>query len=391
MLKDAIIFTHHGLEILLKAILSKNSELLVVQELDAATKQAFAEQRTKGLKSIFDTSVASDLRTVSISEAVERLEKICGTAIPKRFQEKLKAIVKLRNQVAHSNLSVEAPAVVDLFDQLLDLADRFFLAAFGKEYKTISGYDRLAELASDVSEAVQDQQIQTKQKTLQAFREAFDVSGISMGTSESKLVTNMDVATKFMDSVFKSDLKFGTDLFSGVNSGDVETIRRVSHQEFDIVARDIRHRWRFKFQSVIIWMTSEHDLGSPILLLVSDTVDTEFPDSWDTDTSEFNGRYVDGIKFRDSNDITWDRDEQRQHYLEAEYAESTTRSREYSITYYLDGGLFSFLNVQGLYYSKNLRQFLTEQRSMDPKEIEVRVRDELKLSAKRPPRVPDST
>jgi len=64
-LKDAIIQIHHGIEILLKYILTKENELLVFSEINKYVKLALKEKRKRKLESIFQTSVKNRVHTVT--------------------------------------------------------------------------------------------------------------------------------------------------------------------------------------------------------------------------------------------------------------------------------------------------------------------------------------
>lgn len=376
-LKDSIIFVHHGIEILLKAVLLASNELLVIDEVDNTAKQALAEKRTRNRGSIFDTSVSGSLRTVSVMEAVDRVEKVCGIPVGSELKLKLKDIVRLRNNVAHATLSVEESEIAAIFDRFIDLIDRFFLGAFGSSYKTVSGYDKLMEAATDATESIADRHAETKRETLGAFRDAFDASGISMGPRETRHIIDINVATKFLNRLFTSDLKFGADIFDGANSGDVSGIDRIDQYRFDVVARDISCRWRFDFNSMIIWMTGPKDAGSPILVFVSNTVENEIRDNVDFKENERRGRYADGLKFRKENDVCWDRNRIQEYYMRIDCEGNIDSQLDYSIRYYLDGGLFCFVNVQGLLYPRQLGSQMERTRQKDPKELELEIRQTL--------------
>ena len=56
ILKQAVLSTHHGVEILLKYILDKKSEFLIVDEIDSTYKSAYKEKLQKNYQSVFQTS-----------------------------------------------------------------------------------------------------------------------------------------------------------------------------------------------------------------------------------------------------------------------------------------------------------------------------------------------
>ena len=79
LLKDAILNTHHGIEILMKYILSAHNELLVFSNIDNDVQNAYKEKHQKCLNSIFESSNIDKVHTVSFSEAFERLKSMLNS------------------------------------------------------------------------------------------------------------------------------------------------------------------------------------------------------------------------------------------------------------------------------------------------------------------------
>ena len=52
VLKQAVLSTHHGVEILLKCILNKKSEFLIIDEIDSNYKEAYKEKIQNGYRSV---------------------------------------------------------------------------------------------------------------------------------------------------------------------------------------------------------------------------------------------------------------------------------------------------------------------------------------------------
>lgn len=70
LLKDAIIFIHHGVELLMKEILAKNSQFLIFEDLrDATRKQKRADELEVGI-----FFLENPPRTVTFAEAVRRVD-----------------------------------------------------------------------------------------------------------------------------------------------------------------------------------------------------------------------------------------------------------------------------------------------------------------------------
>ena len=68
VLKQAVLSTHHGVEILLKCILNKKSEFLIVDEIDSNYKEAYKEKNQNGYQSVFQTSKAQKIHTITYCE-----------------------------------------------------------------------------------------------------------------------------------------------------------------------------------------------------------------------------------------------------------------------------------------------------------------------------------
>ena len=143
VLKDAIISIHHGVEILLKQTLIDTSEILVFSEIDKSLKNAFQERKQKKLGSIFETSHSP--HTVTLQEAVDRVQKICGHILSSKLQNKIEKLEFYRNQITHSAVFLEEVEINSVFNGLVDEIDTFFMSALGNKYTTITGYSDFKE------------------------------------------------------------------------------------------------------------------------------------------------------------------------------------------------------------------------------------------------------
>ena len=73
ILKHAILNTHHGVEILLKYIVQNKSEFLIIKEIDKNYRKAYTEMQENGMASVFNTSIASKIHTITYEEALEKV------------------------------------------------------------------------------------------------------------------------------------------------------------------------------------------------------------------------------------------------------------------------------------------------------------------------------
>ena len=88
ILKQAVLSTHHGVKILLKYILDKKSEFLIVDEIDNTYKSAYKEKLPKNYQSVFQTSKANKIHTITYEEALNRVMSICDVVYTKRLYPK---------------------------------------------------------------------------------------------------------------------------------------------------------------------------------------------------------------------------------------------------------------------------------------------------------------
>lgn len=82
VLKQAVLSTHHGVEILLKCILNKKSEFLIVDEIDSNYKEAYKEKNQNGYQSVFQTSKAQKIHTITYEEALSRVKYFGNNDLP---------------------------------------------------------------------------------------------------------------------------------------------------------------------------------------------------------------------------------------------------------------------------------------------------------------------
>ena len=125
-LKQAILSTHHGVEILLKFILFKQSEFLIVDELKVDYKKAYKEKTEKWLESVFQTSKASKIHTITYDEALDRVKYFTSTDLNGQLESKLVELNKIRNALTHAEVSVEDSKIDSVFENLLIDLDVLF-------------------------------------------------------------------------------------------------------------------------------------------------------------------------------------------------------------------------------------------------------------------------
>lgn len=121
-LKDAIIFLNHGIEILLKYILSKRNESLIFTDLklyieakkqlkkNPDYKEGFGIHLEKSKQNVFDVSIrklkGKKLTTITLLEALERVEFLCDITPTEDFKNAIFLINNYRNHLTHHSINL---------------------------------------------------------------------------------------------------------------------------------------------------------------------------------------------------------------------------------------------------------------------------------------------
>lgn len=105
-LKDVVIFLNHGVELLLKYILKQRSPALMFEKIEPYLKAKEALKKSKDdKKTVFDMD--KNLRTVSLLEALKRIEYLCDIDIPEKFNGTLLYVNKIRNNLMHYEVELD--------------------------------------------------------------------------------------------------------------------------------------------------------------------------------------------------------------------------------------------------------------------------------------------
>jgi hypothetical protein len=104
-LKDAVIFLNHGVELLLKLILKNHSPSLMFEKIDAYLEAKKKIKNTEKAKTVFD--INKNLKTVSLLEALTRVEFLCDIEIPQNLRNSILYVNKIRNQFMHYEVELD--------------------------------------------------------------------------------------------------------------------------------------------------------------------------------------------------------------------------------------------------------------------------------------------
>ena len=146
-LKDAIIFLNHGVEILLKHILSKRNESLIFTDLkiymDAKKylkgmppkEKGFGIHLDRNKPTVFDVPTSKignkKLTTVNLRDALERVEHLCDINISEEFRNAVFVVNEYRNDLTHHSIKLSAAdedklitVLKTLYDNTLDFFEQ---------------------------------------------------------------------------------------------------------------------------------------------------------------------------------------------------------------------------------------------------------------------------
>lgn len=114
-LKDAIIFLNHGVEILLKYLISQRSQALLFVDINKYLL-AKEEMVKKSLGDVFEAD--SKLRTITLEDSIKRAEYACDLELPRVLKASIFYLLKLRNKLMHYGISLKQVEVTELVGRL---------------------------------------------------------------------------------------------------------------------------------------------------------------------------------------------------------------------------------------------------------------------------------
>jgi hypothetical protein len=115
LLKESVMFLNHGIELLMKELLARQSEYLIFEDLsETATKQIKA---TREGKSVFDAE--GPPKTVTFDEAIRRVAAFINPPeLTDELQRNLRMLNKLRNKIEHYEVLLDGQTVGQLIDAI---------------------------------------------------------------------------------------------------------------------------------------------------------------------------------------------------------------------------------------------------------------------------------
>lgn len=370
VLKQAVLSTHHGVEILLKCILNKKSEFLIVDEIDSNYKEAYKEKNQNGYQSVFQTSKAQKIHTITYEEALSRVKYFGNNDLPEVLEKKLKELNTVRNALTHAEVVIKDTDVEKIFDKLLLDLDVLFLRAIGSEYSTFYGYSEIKANYENYMTFLSEHQMTIKKKALAALFSTQEKTEQYSGQNEVIYIEDSTIARKFLKSL-QTELDFGMDLFNGWCSGKTK-IKITEDGHVSFWAGDNKGDYIIKFKSMIICIPSITTNESPIIIFEADDDQVE-PEYQDYVTHD----YLEGLCIQSQPQvITYDPKEIYDFNMHCEYDEAFTIPPHYEIVRFLNRRIFGCFNIQGLSYW-NFHKLLSKAKNMTGAQVAEQLKESL--------------
>lgn len=189
LLKDSIIFLNHGIEILLKYILSQQNESLIFTDLKpyiAAKKYlkkmplkngGFGIHIDRNKPTIFDVPSSEikkqKLNTITLTEALDRVEYLCDIDMKEDFKNGTYVINDYRNQITHHSINLDSSGeeyLINTLKLLYDNALDFFEVHIPGIMKEIDN-ERFVITKAEWEEIQQDMQTYYHEKAMSDLSE----------------------------------------------------------------------------------------------------------------------------------------------------------------------------------------------------------------------------
>lgn len=370
VLKQAVLSTHHGVEILLKCILNKKSEFLIVDEIDSNYKEAYKEKNQNGYQSVFQTSKAQKIHTITYEEALSRVKYFGNNDLPEVLEKKLKELNTVRNALTHAEVVIKDTDVEKIFDKLLLDLDVLFLRAIGSEYSTFYGYSEIKANYENYMTFLSEHQMTIKKKALAALFSTQEKTEQYSGQNEVIYIEDSTIARKFLKSL-QTELDFGMDLFNEWCSGKTK-IKITEDGHVSFWADDNKGDYIIKFKSMIICIPSITTNESPIIIFEADDDQVE-PEYQDYVTHD----YLEGLCIQSQPQvITYDPKEIYDFNMHCEYDEAFTIPPHYEIVRFLNRRIFGCFNIQGLSYW-NFHKLLSKAKNMTGAQVAEQLKESL--------------
>lgn len=92
---------------------------MIIDEIDSNYKEAYKEKIQNGYRSVFQTSKAQKIHTITYEEALSRVKYFGGNDLTEEIEKKLKNLNTVRNALTHAEAVIADEDIEKIFNKLL--------------------------------------------------------------------------------------------------------------------------------------------------------------------------------------------------------------------------------------------------------------------------------
>ncbi len=337
------------------------------ESISANVRWGIRQAMKEGKATIFQTSKANKIHTITYEEALNRVMSICDVDISNGLEKKLRDLNTVRNTLTHAEVVIEDSFIDCVFDGLLLELDVLFLKAIGSAYSNYYGFNEIKANYNSYMQYLTENKMLIKQKTFNALCIAQEKTEQYSGQNEVIYVEDITVVKKFMVAL-QEELDFGMDMYNRWCSGKTK-VKVLDDGHISFWANDNRGEYIIKLKSMIVCVPKATSNESPIVIFESDK------DIVEQDKQKYipenNPDYLEGLVFPTKSsepDIVYDPREIYEYQMRWTYDEDVVIPEYYQIVRFLEQRIFCCLNIQGLSYW-DFNNFLRQSEKMTGSEL----------------------
>lgn len=304
-LKDAILSMQHGIEILLKYLLSSRNEILLFSEINQKLRAAYAKRRAGDIEHLYDND---DVHTVTFKESIDRLNDICGLEISEKLRKDLLKVEKWRNSITHAAILQNEQEVSGVLARLMPRLDDFFSPTIGDAYVQGQGRSELDRAFRLFKKVYGEHPNATKSAVIERLIRSLRENNIKSVTAPGVFATN-DAAKAYsiLSNMQGDGITYGADMINLHCSGEMQVSKLDREGVIELYAADIQVRYAFQFSHLVVYVPQVEGGTSPLIFIYAKTSSVL---GNDPELSEnFGYQTQGGIEFVDDGSEKWEKQE----------------------------------------------------------------------------------
>jgi hypothetical protein len=304
-LKDAILSMQHGIEILLKFLLSSRNEILLFSEINQKLRTAYAKRRAGDIEHLYDND---DVHTVTFREAIDRVNDICGLHVPEKLRKDLLKVEKWRNSITHAAILQNEQEVSGVLSRLMPQLDDFFSPTIGDSYVQGQGRSELDRAFRLFKTVYGEHPNATKSAVIERLIRSLRENNIKSVTAPGVFSTT-DAAKAFsiLSNMQGDGITYGADLINLHCSGEMQVCNLDHQGVIELYALDIQVRYVFKFSHLVVYVPQVEGDTSPLIFIYGKTSPVLGSDP--ELSKHFGYQTQGGIEFVDDKSEEWEKEE----------------------------------------------------------------------------------